>query len=347
MSQLVLPHTIDAGTEIVAAEHQANYTAIRDLINGNLEGGGGVDNNFKANGVTAREIHDQVLSGAGANGYLQEGVFSAGDLRVTPGAGLALNYASGIIYIDDDNGVVAPGVRVPVAITGSTVTIAANSSGNPRLDRIVVTLTGWGTGTVSVVQGTATAGATLDNLAGAPAIPAGAIQVAMILMPNGFAGPFVQATHIRDRRNWARGFFRTQNIGTGANINPNNGAWTAIDSALNMRAELSGRPVLVTLGGEISGSVGNVRWGVGDNAAGSSFVNNSHASGTSDSNRLVLTWTGYASAPSPGTHLIVPSYAMVVAGNWFLYRDTVGGTTPSFFVTVQEIMQQISDNSGA
>lgn len=30
---LVLPHTIDAGTEVVAAEHQENYVAIRDAIN--------------------------------------------------------------------------------------------------------------------------------------------------------------------------------------------------------------------------------------------------------------------------------------------------------------------------
>ena len=37
MTQLVLPHTIDAGTEIVAVEHQANYEALRNIINGNLE----------------------------------------------------------------------------------------------------------------------------------------------------------------------------------------------------------------------------------------------------------------------------------------------------------------------
>jgi hypothetical protein len=37
MGLLTLPHTIDAGTEIVSAEHQANYVAIRDVINGNLD----------------------------------------------------------------------------------------------------------------------------------------------------------------------------------------------------------------------------------------------------------------------------------------------------------------------
>jgi hypothetical protein len=37
MSQLTLPHTIEAGTEIVATEHQANYEAIRDVINGDID----------------------------------------------------------------------------------------------------------------------------------------------------------------------------------------------------------------------------------------------------------------------------------------------------------------------
>jgi hypothetical protein len=37
MGQLTLPHTIIAGEEIIATEHQANYEAIRDVINGNID----------------------------------------------------------------------------------------------------------------------------------------------------------------------------------------------------------------------------------------------------------------------------------------------------------------------
>lgn len=39
MTNIVLPHTIDAGTEIVASEHQLNYEAIRDTVNGQLDDG--------------------------------------------------------------------------------------------------------------------------------------------------------------------------------------------------------------------------------------------------------------------------------------------------------------------
>jgi hypothetical protein len=204
MAPVSLPQSIDAATAAVASEVQQNFEALRDAINGDIEGGTG--NNLKADGVTAREIEGSLLRAGGVSLHLQEGVYAAGDLKVTPGAGLVLAYATGLAMILDDNGLVdSASTLVPANVTGSTVTIAANASGNPRIDQVVLTLTGWNTGTVSVVQGTATGGATLDNRTGAAALPAGAIRLADILMPTGFAGPFVQNTHIRDRRPWMRG----------------------------------------------------------------------------------------------------------------------------------------------
>lgn len=208
MSQLVLPHTIDAGTAIVANEHQLNYEAIRDVINGNLEGGGGVSSNFKADGVTARELVDELLlRGLPSRGVVQEGVFLSTDLAVSPGAGLTLNYASGLAHITDDSGLVATGALIPAYVAvGGSVTPATNSSGNPRFDQVILTLTGYNTGTVSVLQGTPNAAATLANRTGAAALPVGTIRLKDVLVPNGFAGPFVEGTHIRDRRLFSRGF---------------------------------------------------------------------------------------------------------------------------------------------
>lgn len=202
MSQLNLPHTIDAGTQIVATEHQENYVAIRDIINGNIEGG--TDNNLKANGVTARELADALLSKGLPSAAQTEGVMTGLDLRVSAGAGLALNYSSGAAWVTDDSGLFAAGALLPVNVAaGGVVNIAANASGNPRLDQVILTLTGHNTGTVSVLQGTPNAGATLDTRSGAANLPDNAIRLADILMPNGFAGPFVDGTHIRDRRFYA------------------------------------------------------------------------------------------------------------------------------------------------
>lgn len=203
MAQLVLPHTIDAGTEIVAVEHQSNYVAIRDLINGNLEGGSGSDGNIKANGITARELADALLVKGVPSAAVQEGIVSDGDLQVTPGAGLVLNYAAGTAWITDDSGTLATGALLPATITASSVTVGTADGTNPRIDQIIVTLTGHNTGTVSVLAGTPTAGATLDNRNGAAALPSNAIRLADILVPISFVGPFVVDTHIRDRRAWA------------------------------------------------------------------------------------------------------------------------------------------------
>lgn len=202
MTQVVLPHTIDAGTEITAVEHQENYVAIRDTINGLLEGGSGVAGNIKADSLTARELADILLSEGiqGGGSPAQEGVMVPATGAVTPGAGLNLNVAAGTAWVNDDTNVVATGALLPVIYAGGSVAIASNSSGNPRIDQVILTVTGFGTGTVSVLQGTPTAAATLDNRSGAAALPNNAIRLADILMPNGFAGPFVAGTHIRDRR---------------------------------------------------------------------------------------------------------------------------------------------------
>jgi hypothetical protein len=125
------------------------------------------------------------------------------------------------------------------------VTVAANASGQPRIDIVILTMTGYGTGTVSVVTGTGTAGATLDNRTGAPALPAGAFLLADILMPNAFAGPFVQNTHIRDRRPWAKGAFAVQVVASGAGLTSGGSFHGAAFGGGTMRVELSGAPIRV------------------------------------------------------------------------------------------------------
>lgn len=243
MAQVTLPHTIDAGTPITAVEHQSNYVALRDAINGDLEGGS--SGNLKANGVTARELDDPLMLGLHPADVRQEGVVNAGDGKVTPGANLILNYAAvTLAYINDSNGVLATNALLPASASAGSVTIAANASGNPRIDQVILTLTGYRGGSVSVLQGTATAGATLANRNGAATLPVGAIRLADILMPNGFAGPFVQNTHIRDRRQWARGA-KMRLVDSGGDISMTISAPVAIGTA--QRVEVSGLwPVRLT-----------------------------------------------------------------------------------------------------
>lgn len=84
------------------------------------------------------------------------------------------------------------------------VTVPANSSGNPRLDQVVLEIqdlqhAGASTGAqIRVVTGTPTAGATLDNRNGAAALPPSSIPLADIIVVNGATA--INTADIRDRR---------------------------------------------------------------------------------------------------------------------------------------------------
>jgi hypothetical protein len=87
------------------------------------------------------------------------------------------------------------------------VDVAANASGNPRLDLVVLEVldlqhvgTGSSVQQIRVITGTPTAAATLDNRNGAPALPASCVLLADILVPNGAAT--IGTADIRDRRSF-------------------------------------------------------------------------------------------------------------------------------------------------
>lgn len=87
------------------------------------------------------------------------------------------------------------------------VDISANLSGNPRVDSIILeVLDGEHAGVTNLAQircvaGSPTAGATLDNRNGAPAVQPNSILLADVIAANGFTT--ITATEIRDRRPWA------------------------------------------------------------------------------------------------------------------------------------------------
>lgn len=132
----------------------------------------------------------------------------------TGGSGLNVSVAAGRAFVQGD-GRATQGLYWCYSNSAQTVTLSANASGNPRIDAVILQVedadvTGannrW---RVTKQDGTATVGATLANLTGAPgqsggpALQATAMVIAYVLVPNGFAGPFVDATHILDYRNLA------------------------------------------------------------------------------------------------------------------------------------------------
>src|SRR5687767_4932220 len=129
MTELVFPHSIDAGTAMVANEVQSNFEAIETVVNGQLAGGSGSDGNLAANGITSRELaHNLLKYSLRPRMGFQQGIYfdTFGEGAVTPSANLTLAVAAfeGLI-VDDTPIVMDVGQMVPVKYVGGTVTLDA------------------------------------------------------------------------------------------------------------------------------------------------------------------------------------------------------------------------------
>lgn len=130
-------------------------------------------------------------------GILAGGLLSGTDCQVTaPASGMSVNVAPGEIIVGGTEGG-SQGAYGPCRVTSTTnLTIAPANSTNPRVDIVCATVNDGGytapAGGVAanqwapqVITGTPTAGATLSNLLGAPALPASSLLLAYVLAPAG------------------------------------------------------------------------------------------------------------------------------------------------------------------
>jgi hypothetical protein len=123
----------------------------------------------------------------------------------TGGSGLNLSVAEGGAFVSRDN---APN-RITYAVWNSgttTITATAANPTNPRIDSVFAVIRDSDFGGTDddwkllIVPGIPTPGATLANLSGAQPYAGDALLLAHVLVPAGFTGPFVNATHILDER---------------------------------------------------------------------------------------------------------------------------------------------------
>jgi hypothetical protein len=184
-------------------------------------------------------------------GGIQEGVVSAGDLMVTQrgsGVNQSVDVAVGAAWIQIDTGT-RSGMGHAFSDAVANLALTAANGTNPRIDQAVLQWndsslpTGSGNiPTLTVLTGTATAGATLANRTGATALPNDTLRLADILVPA--LSTTVSNTQIRDRRQFAKGAYaripRTSGNITGFAFT----SYTLVDStALNPRLECSGAPL--------------------------------------------------------------------------------------------------------
>lgn len=307
----------------------------------------------------AVQISGQMLRGA--LDPLQEGAKGAADLKVAPGAALSVDVPAGVCFVQGDSIFDQGLYRCALDATINSAAFAGGAipaahATLPRIDQIIARVydqdvdgSGQRLWRPEVLAGTATAGATLDNRTGATALPATAMRLCDLLTPAAFAGPYVQATHIRDRRPFARGFYRRLTQKAGGDYSITSTSEAAIDATnLQMRVECTGVPLRVKFGPAR----------IAHNTAGQFFVFTPRVDGaipteidsTAGGHTVQVPSTGVGASSAPfwdlvlaaGSHLIT-MYARTTAGTGTVFRGTGGHVE----FEVQELLRQDVSNTGA
>jgi hypothetical protein len=182
---------------------------------------------------------------------MQEGVLEATGQKVTQrasgGANMSVDVAAGACWVKGDTSV-RQGLYHVYNDAVLNLTIGANASGSPRLDQIICRVNdtidggaGTDTGSIEVLAGTATGGATLDNRSGAAALPSTAVRLADVLVASGAAS--ITNTNIRDRRPWAAGGIILANGDNGTNFTTASSSPVTI-TGTDLRLECSANTVV-------------------------------------------------------------------------------------------------------
>jgi hypothetical protein len=257
-------------------------------------------------------------------GGIQEGVVSAGDLMVTQrgsGVNQSVDVAVGAAWVQIDTGT-RSGMGHGYSDAVANVALTAANGTNPRIDQAVLQWndsslpTGSGNiPTLTVLTGTATAGATLANRTGATALPNDTLRLADILVPA--LSTTVSNTQIRDRRQFAKGAY-AQIQRTSANYTTASASVADVDATnLKPRLECSGAPLRVTLRAAMAHTVLNAVFdvihaqdGVALNGSAASQWQLNQASANANDFKTVQ----WDTVPSAGSHLFGPQFAIVTAG---------------------------------
>lgn len=296
----------------------------------------------------------------------QEGVLAllaATDFKITPGAGLTLASAIGEAAVQGDS--IAQQARYYVRDNAGQAGITLQTPPDvtsPRVDQVVLEVkddqhdaSGLNEARIRVVSGTATGGATLDNRSGAAALPSSCMRLCDLLVPTGFAGPFVAGTHIRDRRPWARGarrrITRTTNAGGGSDYGaPLTTTRTAVLDAVNLapRIECAGGDLSVRLRSQVQHDTLN-EW-VQCRPLVDGTVPSEVGISTGDNAQRILSRAGFPDAldvrwefvPAVGSHVVALHAGQPGAGNGKLLANV---NSPLTYI-VEETMRQNADNNG-
>ena len=251
-------------------------------------------------------------------GVLQPGVGDNGNLFLQDVAG-GTKVGAGSIWLRQDTAATEPVFVTHHRLTAiTTLPHAANGTGNPRVDSVIATYNYGAEPLLSVIQGTPTAGASLDNRNGAPGgsggpgVAAGSIVIRDVLIAAGAAANTIADS--RDRRPWARGAYSRRNA-SGLDQTGLSATVPTVIANTAQRLECSGFPVHMSLRGNwINAASNSLRIfpfvdGVlhpDFTAAGSGIMQRAIAAGAAQA----LWGCDWDFIPTAGSHLFAWGYAV-------------------------------------
>jgi hypothetical protein len=280
---------------------------------------------------------------------LQAGVLDAGSFEVTQasgGASMVIDIASNVgrgAFVQQTS----TSLLFPVAAKGSKSTVTATTAHAtlPRVDRVVVSMAG----VVSLVAGTATSGATLDNLTGAASVPSDSLLLADVLVPA--TDTTLSNSQIRDRRKWSRGAFcriaRTSNAAAGNDYSVTSTTMAALDATnIKPRIECSGAPLRVRLLTTLTTTGTYVFSPQIDGVGMDGMANDGGSSATqsllAQNSELTASGLEWVTVPTAGSHRIYPAFAVSTGGNTLTLRAQAAA--PLLWI-VEEILTQNTANN--
>lgn len=284
-------------------------------------------------------------------GVVQEGVVNANDWKVSQraaGANKSVDIATGVGWIKGKTSA-RQGLYHAYNDAIVNLTIPDNASGNPRIDQIVVTVNDTTDGgavsdnaVYQVIQGTPTAGATLDNRNGAVAtgsLPASSLRIADIVVANGFTS--IVTANIRDRRLWANGINWAVNGSFGGNYTGTSTTYTDVLAFTPVRLECSGSPLYITFSGRAwcttAGQSAFFALFVDGASSGVQRTITSPAANEADAFQFE-----FAMIPTAGSHLFQINPA-VSSGSWVLENSS---SAIPFFKIQEDLRSSTGRNNG-
>lgn len=227
------------------------------------------------------------------------------------------------------------------------LTVPDNASGNPRVDQVIAkvndTTDGGGiadSAEFQLLQGTPTAGATLDNAAGTTsraALPVSALRIAEFVTASGFTS--ITDGIIRDRRPWARGAHVAITHANTTDLTFSQTTFGSVWTWASPRIECTGNPIRISVSCTVlnSNTTGYAQFAPAVDGVADALLQRWFWS--LSTGQIATPFFSWVVTPSAGSHLF-DVFARMTGGNAIVYRSSNG--LPQLMI--EEILRPSASN---